>query len=157
MAVQPGFASDLVGNPEDRFSHNEAPIKFVYIDVAIVASCKMWRTEHFAYYRFPRITDITDNISRCCWQFLTCKYLDIELGCHLCSPCRPCRYAYSYLRIQLRSELCMGTLPSQRRNAADVIRIKLLGICIYTRVGMVHMIFFRIVEGYAFAPGEISS
>ena len=26
VAVQPGFVSDLVGNPEDRFSHNEAHI-----------------------------------------------------------------------------------------------------------------------------------
>ena len=28
VAVQPGFVSDLVGNPEDRFSHNEAHLCF---------------------------------------------------------------------------------------------------------------------------------
>ena len=26
MSAQPGFVSDLVGNPKDRFSHNEAHI-----------------------------------------------------------------------------------------------------------------------------------
>ena len=28
VAVQPGIVLDLVGNPEDRFSHNEAHILF---------------------------------------------------------------------------------------------------------------------------------
>ena len=57
MAVQPGFVLDLVGNPEDRFSHNEAQVSFVHsysesfrVPVIYLTLVKIRVTSDIAYF-----------------------------------------------------------------------------------------------------------